>query len=121
MENKIIFSARNVEIDFNLRGKHLKAIRKASLDLFEGETFAIVGESGSGKTVFTKSFIGMTDKNGRVTGGAVSYTHLDVYKRQVRGLMANCIDGLIEPDQYGVYKPSLAESWDCLLYTSRCV
>ena len=30
----------------------------------------------------------------------------------VRGLMANCIDGLIEPDQYGVYKPSLAESWE---------
>ena len=73
MENKIIFSARNVEIDFNLRGKHLKAIRKASLDLFEGETFAIVGESGSGKTVFTKSFIGMTDKNGRVTGGELLF------------------------------------------------
>lgn len=30
----------------------------------------------------------------------------------VRGLMANCIDGLVEPDKYGVYKPSLAESWE---------
>ncbi len=73
MENKIIFSARDIEIEFSLRGKRLKAIRKASLDLFEGETFAIVGESGSGKSVFTKSFIGMTDKNGSVTGGQLLF------------------------------------------------
>ena len=27
-------------------------------------------------------------------------------------IVANCIDGLIEPDIYGVYQPSLAESWE---------
>lgn len=62
MEKNVIFSARDVEIKFNLRGKSLTAIRKASLDLYEGETLAIVGESGSGKSVLTKSFIGMLDK-----------------------------------------------------------
>ena len=68
-----IFSAKDVEIQFNLRGQTLTAVRKASLDLYEGETMAIVGESGSGKSVFTKSFIGMLDKNGRVTGGTLTY------------------------------------------------
>ena len=68
-----IFSAKDVEIQFNLRGQTLTAVRRASLDLYEGETMAIVGESGSGKSVFTKSFIGMLDKNGKVTGGTMTY------------------------------------------------
>jgi len=68
-----IFSAKDVEIQFNLRGQTLTAVRKASLDLYEGETMAIVGESGSGKSVFTKSFIGMMDKNGSVNGFTLTY------------------------------------------------
>lgn len=30
----------------------------------------------------------------------------------VLGIIANSIDGLVEPDRYGVYGPSLAESWE---------
>ena len=63
----------DVEVKFNLRGRTLTAVRGASLDLYEGETLAIVGESGCGKSVFTKSFIGMLDKNGSVTGGQILY------------------------------------------------
>ena len=59
MEREPILSARDVEISFSLRGKKLNAIRRCSLDLYQGETLAIVGESGSGKSVFTKSFLGM--------------------------------------------------------------
>ena len=68
-----ILSAKDVRIQFNLRGQILTAVRGASLDLYEGETLAIVGESGCGKSVFTKSFIGMLDKNGRITGGSIHY------------------------------------------------
>ena len=59
-----LLSARDVEVTFSLRGNKLTAIRRTSLDLYEGETLAIVGESGSGKSVFTKCFVGMLDKNG---------------------------------------------------------
>ena len=78
MEHKKILSARDVEIQFSLRGKKLTAIRKCSLDLYEGETLAIVGESGSGKSVFTKSFLGMLDANGSVTGGSIQYDGVDL-------------------------------------------
>ena len=68
-----ILSARDVEVTFSLRGNKLTAIRRTSLDLYEGETLAIVGESGSGKSVFTKCFVGMLDKNGGITNGTIMY------------------------------------------------
>lgn len=80
MDKKPIISAKDVEITFSLRGKKLKAIRKCSLDLYEGETLAIVGESGSGKSVFTKTFVGMLDANGKITGGSIMYDGEDVAK-----------------------------------------
>ncbi|MDE6934162.1 MAG: ABC transporter ATP-binding protein [Oscillospiraceae bacterium] len=80
MAKEPLLSARDIEIEFSLRGKILKAIRKCSLDLYEGETLAIVGESGSGKSVFTKSFLGMLDANGSITGGSIMYNGVDISK-----------------------------------------
>ena len=73
-----LLSARDLEVSFSLRGQKLNAIRRASLDLYEGETLAIVGESGSGKSVFTKCFVGMLDKNGSITHGSISYDGADL-------------------------------------------
>ncbi len=80
MAKEPILSARDVEIQFSLRGRKLTAIRKCSLDLYEGETLAIVGESGSGKSVFTKSFVGMLDANGSIVGGSIFYNGEDISK-----------------------------------------
>lgn len=80
MEKKPILSAKDVEIQFSLRGNKLNAIRKCSLDLYDGETLAIVGESGSGKSVFTKTFVGMLDSNGTITGGSIMYDGKDLAK-----------------------------------------
>ena len=87
-----ILSARDVEVEFTLRGQRLNAIRRCSLDLYDGETLAIVGESGSGKSVFTKTFVGMLDKNGSITGGSIMYDGMDLAKfktesqwRKIRG------------------------------------
>ena len=69
----LILSAKNVSIQFDLRGKVLHAIRGIDLDLYQGEVLAIVGESGSGKSVFTKSFMGLLDSNGSITEGSIDY------------------------------------------------
>lgn len=79
-EKKVILSVKDLEVFFSLRGNKLNAIRKCSLDLYEGETLAIVGESGSGKSVFTKCFVGMLDKNGTITGGSIQYNGVDLTK-----------------------------------------
>ena len=71
--NQLILSAKGVHIQFNLRGRVLHAIRGIDLDLYQGEVLAIVGESGSGKSVFTKSFMGLLDTNGSITGGTIDY------------------------------------------------
>ena len=80
MEKKPILSAKDVEVTFSLRGNKLNAVRKCSLDLYDGETLAIVGESGSGKSVFTKTFVGMLDGNGSITGGSIMYDGKDLAK-----------------------------------------
>ena len=79
-ERKVILSAKDVEVKFRVRDNYLTAIRNVSLDLFDGETFAIVGESGSGKSVFTKTFTGMLESNGMVSNGSVLFHGKDLTK-----------------------------------------
>ena len=79
-EKEVILSVRDLEVKFTLRGQALTVTRGISLDVYRGESLAIVGESGSGKSVFTKTFIGMLDKNGSVTGGHIYYKGQDLAK-----------------------------------------
>ncbi len=79
-EKKIILSAKDIEVKFRVRDNYLTAIRGVSLDLYDGETFAIVGESGSGKSVFTKTFTGMLESNGQISNGSVMYEGKDLTK-----------------------------------------
>lgn len=79
-ERDIILSTKDLVIKFHLRGKILTAIRGISLDIMEGESLAIVGESGSGKSVFTKSFMGLLDKNGWIDSGSIIYKATNLAK-----------------------------------------
>ena len=79
-EKKVILSAKDIVVKFNLRSKTLTAIRNCSIDLYEGENLAIVGESGSGKSVFTKTFIGLLDKNGWIDEGSIIFEDKDLTK-----------------------------------------
>ncbi|WP_077612221.1 ABC transporter ATP-binding protein [Clostridium sp. Marseille-P2415] len=83
MNSEKILEVNELDIKFELRGKILHAIRGISLDLYKGEILAIVGESGSGKSVFTKSFMGLLERNGCVDGGSTVYHGADDEKEIV--------------------------------------
>ena len=87
-----ILSVRDLHVQFTLRGQVLHAIRGVSLDIYPGEILALVGESGSGKSVLCKNFMGLLDRNGRVTGGHITYDgqnlaalHREKDWRRIRG------------------------------------
>ena len=78
MSKETILSVRNLNVKFNLRGKVLHAIRDISLDIYEGESIAIVGESGCGKSVFTKTFMGLLERNGFIDSGEILYKGMNL-------------------------------------------
>ncbi|MBQ7891694.1 MAG: ABC transporter ATP-binding protein [Erysipelotrichaceae bacterium] len=79
-DKKVVLSARDIEVKFQVRSRVLTAIRNISLDIYDGETVAIVGESGSGKSVFTKTFTGMLETNGTISNGSVMFEGQDLTK-----------------------------------------
>ena len=52
------------------------ALEDVSIDIEPGEVLTLVGENGAGKSTLIKVITGAHHPT------AVSYTHLDVYKRQ---------------------------------------
>ena len=81
-KKEVVLSVRDLEIKFKVRQHYLNAIRRISLDLYQGETLAIVGESGSGKSVLIKSFTGMLETNGVITGGNIYFEGKDLTKKK---------------------------------------
>lgn len=63
-----ILSVKNLHVNFHTYAGEVKAIRDVNFDLKKGETLAIVGESGSGKSVMTRTLMGLSEKNAKVTG-----------------------------------------------------
>ena len=65
MSEKTLLEVEGLKKYFQVgKGQTLKAVDDISFQIKKGQTLGLVGESGCGKTT------------------AVSYTHLDVYKRQ---------------------------------------
>ena len=69
----------NVKKVYQMGEVTIEALKDATFQIDKGEICVIVGASGAGKTTLLNILGGMDT----LTSGPVSYTHLDVYKRQV--------------------------------------
>ncbi|AXQ79350.1 ABC transporter ATP-binding protein [Streptococcus chenjunshii] len=68
MSKETILQVKNLHVDFHTYAGEVKAIRDVNFELKQGETLAIVGESGSGKSVTTRTLIGLSAANAKMTG-----------------------------------------------------
>ncbi|TXN40567.1 ABC transporter ATP-binding protein [Methylobacterium sp. WL18] len=67
-----ILSVRDLTVTFDTRRGPLTAIDRVSFDIGRGEILGVVGESGAGKSVTGSAVIGLIDRPGRISGGAIT-------------------------------------------------
>ena len=72
-----LLDVRDLVVRFDAMTGGFDVVRHVSFSLEAGRTLCLVGESGSGKSVFTKSFMGLLDQNGKVTKGKTVYFGAD--------------------------------------------
>ena len=86
-----ILDVRDLTVEFATRRGTVQAVRGLDLQLAVGETVGIVGESGSGKSVTSYAVMRILDRAGRIAGGSVTFSGIDVQSlrdsemRELRG------------------------------------
>lgn len=64
-----VLDIKNLSVIFNTSEGRISAIRDLSLQVGQGEVFAVVGESGCGKSMLCKTIMGILPSNAEITGG----------------------------------------------------
>ncbi|WP_025898032.1 ABC transporter ATP-binding protein [Sneathiella glossodoripedis] len=86
-----LLEVKDLQVEFPLGRKTLKALHGVSFSLEKGERLGIVGESGAGKSVAAFSILNLLTRPGRISAGEVRFEGRDLSKlsademRQIRG------------------------------------
>ncbi|MGX6605535.1 ABC transporter ATP-binding protein [Micromonosporaceae bacterium Da 78-11] len=73
MSNEPVLEIRNLNVDYGLGDKAVRAVRDLNLTLHRGEVLGLAGESGSGKSTFAYGLTRLLPPPGVITGGEVIY------------------------------------------------
>ena len=68
----------DLTVEFSTRHGLVKAVQHVNISVAKGETLGIVGESGSGKSVTSYAVMRILDRAGRIAGGSVMFSGMDV-------------------------------------------
>lgn len=72
-EHDLILKVDNLQTQFHLSRRVVKAVNGVSFQVKKGRTLGVVGESGCGKSVTAHSILQLLPKLGRITGGSITY------------------------------------------------
>ncbi|MGI9649528.1 MAG: ABC transporter ATP-binding protein [Acidimicrobiia bacterium] len=87
----VLYSLRDVSVDYATRAGPVKAVDRVSLDIRKGEILGLVGESGCGKSTLGKAMLRMIETPGQISGGQLVFDGTDLMSlsprrmRQMRG------------------------------------
>jgi len=70
----------DVNINYRLKSKVVKAVRNFSLDVNEGDIIGIIGESGSGKSTLAHGLMRILPKNGNMEAAEIVLNGRDISK-----------------------------------------
>jgi peptide/nickel transport system ATP-binding protein len=73
-----LLDIRDLTVEFATRRGTVTAVRNIDMSANKGETLGIVGESGSGKSVTSFAVMRILDRAGRIAGGSVTFSGIDL-------------------------------------------
>jgi oligopeptide/dipeptide ABC transporter ATP-binding protein len=79
--SEAVLSVERLTAGFDVQGRFVPAVIDVSFHVRKGETLCLVGESGSGKSLTAFAILGLVQRPGRITSGAIVYKGRDL--RQV--------------------------------------
>ncbi len=91
MGDDLLYSIRDLTVEYTTRAGAVKAVDQVSLDVRRGEILGLVGESGCGKSTLGKALMRLHSGPARITSGELWFDGRDLMSlseddmRQVRG------------------------------------
>ncbi len=73
-----LLDVRELTVEFATRRGPVRAVQQVDFQVGRGETVGVVGESGSGKSVTSYAVMRILDRAGRIAGGRILYSGIDV-------------------------------------------
>lgn len=83
-DNNILYSIKNLTVEYKTRPGIVRAVDDVSLDIRRGEILGLVGESGCGKSTFGKALLRLHDGPARIAGGELWFDGRDLMKVPVK-------------------------------------
>jgi peptide/nickel transport system ATP-binding protein len=78
MPANILYSIRNLSVEYNTRAGPVRAIDNVTFDIQRGEILGLVGESGCGKSTLGKALMRLHDGLARITSGELRFDGHDL-------------------------------------------
>lgn len=74
----ILYSIRNLNVEYRTRTGPVRAVADVSLDIRRGEILGLVGESGSGKSTLGKALMRLRNGSAKITSGELIFDGVDL-------------------------------------------